>query len=333
MAPYWGGIETRPIMLVFRVAAATIMTRPLALSLLGFPANSQPTEAEIQSAFRKQVVQKHPDRGGDPEEMALLNAAETFLTNKAQEKTSDSVPTQTKVKDVVIRSFSEAWKVPASVNWLLHSVRVADFGSPAQNFLFGETDSKYVAVLVLYSRKLVNRLNNVEWTVTVAEAAKNNSALKTATTLFKELAANADVKAPTKFFMWDGPNVPTENSLMKAPRSGGSSLAAILTGLGLAESAKTSVNITFKHDPESDSIFPYSGTLSINGKPVALSPATMGNLESFIYAGFKGAVKVGTEYNISQKRNAASLLTLLSDALTDEPSWVHLALAKAAEGK
>lgn len=42
-------------------------------------ATSKPTPEEIEDAYRKLAMQHHPDRGGDPQEMARINAARDDL--------------------------------------------------------------------------------------------------------------------------------------------------------------------------------------------------------------------------------------------------------------
>ena len=40
---------------------------------------SSPTRQDVEDAYRRLAMKNHPDRGGDPEEMAKINAARAAL--------------------------------------------------------------------------------------------------------------------------------------------------------------------------------------------------------------------------------------------------------------
>jgi curved DNA-binding protein CbpA len=40
---------------------------------------SLPTRQDVEDAYRRLAMKNHPDRGGDPEEMAKINAARSAL--------------------------------------------------------------------------------------------------------------------------------------------------------------------------------------------------------------------------------------------------------------
>jgi len=46
--------------------------------VLGLP-DSHPTQQQVEDAYRKLAMQHHPDRGGDPDDMARINSARDAL--------------------------------------------------------------------------------------------------------------------------------------------------------------------------------------------------------------------------------------------------------------
>ena len=49
--------------------------------VLELPANGVPTK-QVKQAYRRLAKQHHPDVGGDPEKMKMINEAYEFLKNK-----------------------------------------------------------------------------------------------------------------------------------------------------------------------------------------------------------------------------------------------------------
>jgi len=53
-----------------------------AKKILGFSANSTPSSSEISKAYKRKVLENHPDRGGDPLKMVEVNVAKEVLDGK-----------------------------------------------------------------------------------------------------------------------------------------------------------------------------------------------------------------------------------------------------------
>lgn len=53
-----------------------------ALQTLGFPPGATPTPEEVKRAQRRQTIQHHPDRGGDPKKQVEINVAADILLGK-----------------------------------------------------------------------------------------------------------------------------------------------------------------------------------------------------------------------------------------------------------
>ena len=59
--------------------AARLSRRDLALKALGFPPGANPSREEITKAYRRLARQHHPDKGGDQNNMQILNRAYDVL--------------------------------------------------------------------------------------------------------------------------------------------------------------------------------------------------------------------------------------------------------------
>lgn len=59
---------------------------------LGFAPNANPSLGEIQRAYRAKAIQNHPDRGGDPKKMVVINVAKEILEGKRVNDKTEYTP-------------------------------------------------------------------------------------------------------------------------------------------------------------------------------------------------------------------------------------------------
>jgi hypothetical protein len=169
-------------------------------------------------------------------------------------------------------------------------------------------------------------------------------------------ADGANPKPPRKFVAWPG-GKPTKILLEKIPRGGGAALKDILVGAGLLNDEdpsvigrKSVVEIYTKMNRErgarlrkerkpvySDN---YDFFVRVNGKTEMLTDATITNLDDkFIPWIMNNQISEGRALNLTRLRGGRRLLKFpayvaiqeLANCLTGEPSWLHIALQKAAE--
>ena len=159
---------------------------------------------------------------------------------------------------------------------------------------------------------------------------------------------DAKPKAPRKFVTWPGGR-PTDTLLEKLPKHGGVALKDILVGAGLVSSdsaavagRKSVIEIRIKYNSKErqPGETNYDFFARVNGKEELLSKETVAKLwKQFVPHVLKNQVSDGVVVNLTRLRGgrgslsygAADAIRMLSNALTDEPSWLHTALEKAVE--
>jgi len=202
-----------------------------------------------------------------------------------------------------------------------------------------------------------------DWQVSWVDAPLSQNVAKIATKYIKligtQWADGATPKPAKKFVAWQWDR-PTEEVIKKIPRSGGAALKDILVGCGLLNDEdpsvvgrKSVVEVYTKYSREKisrmkaekkrmDNADSYEFFVRVNGKDCQLTDATVENLKkSFIPYVMNWEISEGRPFNLSRLRgsrggfslkfDAATAITHLTDCLTSEPSWLHLALEKAAE--
>lgn len=175
-------------------------------------------------------------------------------------------------------------------------------------------------------------------------------------------ADGAKPKAPSKFLVWPG-GIVDQTIVEKTSRSGGVALKDILVSTGILDEGheavqgrKSIVEIytkydldrekrrkkeraegTRKHVDVSDS---YLFFVRVNGRTEQLSDDTIDNLKRrFIPWVMSWEVTEGAPKNLTRMRGgmrslkypASMAIRELANCLTSEPSWLHIALEKAAE--
>jgi len=68
------------------------MSMEEAKQALGFAPNANPSSGEIQRAYRAKAIQNHPDRGGDPKKMVVINVAKEILEGKRVNDKTEYTP-------------------------------------------------------------------------------------------------------------------------------------------------------------------------------------------------------------------------------------------------
>jgi len=164
-------------------------------------------------------------------------------------------------------------------------------------------------------------------------------------------------KHPLKFIAWPGGH-PTEAILDKLLHRGGVPLKDILVGTGVVKDTDSGVSgrktqveiVTLFNDEKSKAaraalragqiknmsmIDQYDFILRVNGKEASLDQATVRKIVPWAVAWDK--IDDKRVINLSKLRGgtfsggAAYVIRKLADSLHTEPSWVHIALEKAAE--
>lgn len=174
-------------------------------------------------------------------------------------------------------------------------------------------------------------------------------------------ADGAAPKPPRKFIAWPG-GKPTEQILKHIPRSGGATLKDILLGTALLSDEdpavagrKSVVEVYTKYSKERyarmkqlkaegklthvNAAHQYDFFVRVNGKTEQLSDDTIQKMErSFIPWVMSWEVAEGAPKNLTRMRgrgmlkfDAGTAIRELANCLTGEPSWLHIALEKAAE--
>lgn len=171
---------------------------------------------------------------------------------------------------------------------------------------------------------------------------------------------DAKPKPPRKFVAWPG-GKPTEAILHKIPRTGGAALKDILLGTGLladedpaVAGRKSVVEVYTKYSSERYERYKkrkaegktkyvtkahqYDFFVRVNGKTEQLEDETIEKMERvFIPWVMNWEVTEGAPKNLTRMRGGrfkhgpAEAIEELVNCLTGEPSWLHIALEKAAE--
>lgn len=136
------------------------MTREEALSMLGL--GPSPSEEEIKKAHKRKTFEHHPDRGGDPETMKLINVARDVLLEKRPpeyEKPEPAPNYYQKAPEPMKITWEEAMKVaqvPTDVKWRFktdtgYSPYLGD--TATMGFVvYGESDNFHIFVSVFHKK-------------------------------------------------------------------------------------------------------------------------------------------------------------------------------------
>ena len=234
--------------------------------------------------------------------------------------------------------------------------------------LYGRTDSKHIFCAIKERGESNGTIPTdkgqtkilEDWQVSFMTAPIEQDLLKIAPKYLKSVstgwADDVKPKAAKKFVVWPGGR-PTDEILKKIPRSGGAALKDILIGTGLGDESlaakrKSVVEMytkSNKHYREKirskkeqgkpvTNADQYDFFVRINGKEAQLSDDTVDNLvKRFIPWVLNWEIAEGRTYTLSKMRggrfkyDASAAIQVLADNLTSEPSWLHIALEKAAE--
>jgi len=203
-----------------------------------------------------------------------------------------------------------------------------------------------------------------DWQVSWTSANIHAPLTKIASKYLKTVATNwADLnkapKPPRKFVLWPGGH-PSVQLFKKVPRSGGVSLKDILVGAGLlsdmdpaVKGRKSAVQMRFEYSEEKwkrrrqekgplarlGRVDQYNIYVSVNGKEAQLADDTVDNLSKTFIPWVVGwdAVSNGVRRDLTKLRRgrfkggAPEAMHYLADAMTSEPSWLIIALERAAE--
>lgn len=203
-----------------------------------------------------------------------------------------------------------------------------------------------------------------DWQSSLIEIPIAQNVAKIAPKYLKEVgtawADGAKPKPPKKFVAWPG-GKPTDTIIGKIPRSGGASLKDILVGTGLLSDEdpevagrKSVVEIFTKYSKERyerakklkaegkkkmvSNADQYDFFVRVNGKTEKLDDDTITKMErSFIPWVLHWEISEGAPKNLTRMRGGrlkygpAEAIRELANCLTGEPSWLHIAMEKAAE--
>jgi len=215
-----------------------------------------------------------------------------------------------------------------------------------------DTESKYIKVEEDWQSSMVD----VPLAQNIAKISPKY--LKTVGTAW---ADGISPKPPKKFLAWPG-GKPTQAIVEKMPRSGGAGLKEILVGTGLLNDEdpsvagrKSVIEVFTKYSKERltrmkklrdegklkhiNNAHQYDFFVRVNGKTEQLSDDTITKMERvFIPWVLKWEISEGAPKNLTRMRgggrltfDAATAIRELANCLTGEPSWVHIAMEKAAE--
>jgi hypothetical protein len=370
------------------------MSLPEAQRILGVAPNATPDD--ITKAYKTMAFKYHPDRGGDPQQMVLINVARDVLLKGGPGRYTPppykSEPRPTKVrweddpetKIVNGQSFAQAMGnsgAPANTVWKFVSVtsyywKASYYPGDRIWVLYGQTETQHVFLGLKYRPEGNGVIPTEEygpkthfmddWQSSEIEAPLSQDPLKIIPKCLKTVASGwadgAVVKGPTKFIAWSG-GAPTAETMKKIPHSGGVVLKDIIVGTGVVKGGvpgvgdrKTQVEIITlsnrekrkrnlellkeKKIPRMTVADQYDFIVRINGKEQLLADETVRNMEKKVIPWSIGWDNIDDKRvtNLTRKRGmrgygggAAFAILGLVDCLTTEPSWVHLALEKAAE--
>ena len=358
--------------------------------ILGFPPAYNPTDEEVTKAYKKKVVENHPDRGGSHDKMVEVNVAKDVLDGKSratwQPDTSPRPRTERPARKPVEydatlegQSFEKAMGdsgVPSGVEWKFVSVPEYYWETPGHPghriwVLYGQTDQKHIFLGLKERGESVGGVQTdkgftkimEDWQSSMIDTPVSQNIAKIAPKYLKSVGtAWVDAKpksGPRKFVAWSG-GKPTEELVKKVPRSGGAALKDILTGTGLLNDddpsvigRKSVVEIYTKYSKERyerakklradgkrlDAADQYDFFVRVNGKECLLEDETIGKMKrAFIPWVMNWEVSEGRPKNLTRmtgrgmlRMDAQAAITELNECLTAEPSWLHIALEKAAE--
>jgi hypothetical protein len=235
---------------------------------------------------------------------------------------------------------------------------------------YGQTDSKHVFMAIKERGEGAGTVQTEkgraaikeDWQVSFVTAPLSQNILKIALKYIKSVATGwadgSDMPAPKKYIAWSGARI-TDEALKKIPRQGGAALKDILVGTGLldedssvAAGRKSVVEVWAEFNQEKrariraergkvDGADSCDFFVRVNGKAEKLSDDTVEKLKrKFIPWAIGWDFTVDKTYNLTRMRGSqgrglktpASLaIQYLVDCLTSEPSWLVIALEKAAE--
>lgn len=235
--------------------------------------------------------------------------------------------------------------------------------------MYGQTDQKHVFVALkergesaggVWIDKKFTKIEE-DWQSSMIDAPIAQNIAKIALKNIKSVASgwaesNLKFDTPNKFIAWPG-GKPTKQIIEKIPRSGGAALKDILLGVGLLADEdpsiagrKSVVEIYTKYSQEKVQkaranknkyitiVDQYDFFIRINGKAEQLADDTVQKMTRIIipYV-FNWEVTEGRPKNLTRLRGGrfktgpADAIKEMVNCLTSEPSWVHIALEKAAE--
>jgi hypothetical protein len=203
-----------------------------------------------------------------------------------------------------------------------------------------------------------------DWQSSMVDVPRSQDLVKVVPKYLRQIGTawtDAKPKPPRKFVMWPG-GKPTEHILQKIPRAGGVGLKDILLGAGLlsdgdpsAAGRKSVVEVFTKTSLERLNRMKalkaegklkslnvshyYDFFVRVNGKTEQLSDDTIEKMERRFIPWVMGWDNIGEgrAKNLTRMRpgrlkyDAGASIRELANCLTSEPSWLHIALEKAAE--
>lgn len=205
-----------------------------------------------------------------------------------------------------------------------------------------------------------------DWQSSMVDVPRSQDLVKIAPKYLKQVATTwadgAKPKAPRKFIIWPG-GKPSDHILKKIPYGGGVGLKEILLGAGLLSEEdpsvagrKSVVEVFTKYSLERyarmkalvaqgklkslNRAHQYDFFVRVNGKTEQLTDDTIQKMEQRFIPWVLGWDKIteGMAKNLTRMRgggrfthDAGSAIRVLAECLTGEPSWLHIALEKAAE--
>jgi hypothetical protein len=259
------------------------------------------------------------------------------------------------------------WKFVSVPEWAWNSQNTSRPGNRIWAF-YGFTNTKHVFAAIKNrgegtfwrGDKLVKQ--EQDWQASWLEYPIKTSLTKIAAKSLKTVATEwADMsktpKAPRKYHLCPGGSL-SEKTFRRVPHSGGVALKDILVGAGLisdqdkhVQGRKTSVQMRFEYSSDKvkrrreknqgriNRADQYEFDVIVNGRKARLHDDTVEKLERIFIPFVLGwdNVKEGVTRDLTKLRRgrfkggAAEALQLLADSMTREPSWLIIALEKAAE--
>ena len=321
------------------------------------------SKEEIDRAYKKKVMENHPDRGGDPEAMVEVNVAKDILDGKARATpepggaggySSPSTSYKPPEKRVTRVSFHDAWQeanIPTNVQWVFktntgHGSRMGD-SQFSGTVLYGKTDSYHFFVSTLNSIVL-NAFTGEDtdvWEVHVERVPVSMDLTKVAPKVIREmfdkyLASTSGYNA--KVMLLDEGFDPKKKNPTYIMGGRYISFKDAMEQLGLVgedsswKNRKLSVVLEVGTD-ESRKESKWDAqayTFIINGKVFPLSSATNEYLQEktrVISEIFGSYVYSGSKKDVTRSKNGKKILGLLSQKLVHESQELRDLLARAAQ--